>query len=63
VRAQTPVEACIRIAAEHAACTLAAIEEERASRLAARLGVHGRALVELATAGGEPGTASSEEER
>jgi hypothetical protein len=47
VRAPTPLEVCKQIAAEHAAGTLAALEKERAAKLAARLADYGQKLGEL----------------
>jgi hypothetical protein len=47
MRARTPIEACLRIATEHAAGTLAAIDEERAAGLAGELQDYGGKLVEL----------------
>ena len=48
MRAPTPLEVCKQIAAEHAAGTLAAIEQERAAKLAAQLADYGQTLSELA---------------
>jgi hypothetical protein len=47
VRAPTPLEVCKQIAAEHAAGTLAALEKERAAKLAPQLADHGQTLGEL----------------
>ena len=47
MRAPTPLEVCKQIAAEHAAGTLAAIEKERAAKLAAQLADYRQALGEL----------------
>jgi hypothetical protein len=49
----TPLEACIQIASEQAANTIAAIEEERAARLATRLEDYRSALSELADNDGD----------
>ena len=47
MRAPTPLEVCKQIAAEHAAGTLAALERERAAKLAAQLADYGQTLGEL----------------
>ena len=47
MRAPTPLEVCKQIAAEHAAGTLAALEKERAAKLAAQLADYGQTLGEL----------------
>jgi hypothetical protein len=61
VRPPTPIEVCAQIATEHAAHTLAAIEEQRAAKLVARLEDYGQALNDLAGANGGHTAASSEE--
>ena len=47
MRAPTPLEVCKQIAAEHAAGTLAALENELEAKLAAQLADYGQMLGEL----------------
>ena len=56
MRPPTPLEACMQIAGEHAANTLAAIEEQRAARLVGRLEEDGQAVTEFADEDGEAKT-------
>ena len=53
MRAQTPLEVCKQIAAEHAAGTLAAIAEERTAKLTDPLAHYAQTLSDLAAANGE----------
>lgn len=48
MRPPPPLEACMQIASEHAAGTLAALEDQRAARLAVGLAEYGKALSDLA---------------
>ena len=61
MRAQTPLEVCKQIAREHAANTSAAIDEQRAARLAGQLEDYGKTLTQLAAANGGHTVASADE--
>jgi hypothetical protein len=54
VRPPAPLEACIQIAGEHAAGTIAAIAKERAARLAVGLQEYANTLIELADEKAKP---------
>ena len=47
-RPQTPLEMCTQIVSEHAANTISAINQRRATRLAATIEAYASALLELA---------------
>ena len=64
IRPPGPLEVCAQIAVEHAAGTIAAIEQQRAGGLTARLEDHGKALSDLAAdIGRKPPPGSEEDER